>query len=406
MQNITSRPQTVLCLASYFKGVDFIKSCKAQGCRVLLVTSESLKEDNWPREAIDEYYYMPGPMDAWDENTLLEGVNHMVRTEHVDKIVALDDYDVEKGALLREHLRVPGMGQTRARYFRDKLAMRFMAKEAGIGNPEFIAPFHDEVIADFLGRVPAPWILKPRSQASATGITKLHNADEAWALLNKLGAERVHYVLEQFIPGDVFHVDALAYNGEVIFAKAHRYMSPPMAVAHDGGLFRTHSLETDDPINQDLLRLNEAVCKGFGMKSSAMHTEFLRAHEDGKYYFIETASRVGGAHIAEMVEAASGINLWAEWAKIETLQAGESYSLPSTKDDHAGIIISLARQEHPDMSAYNDEEVVWKMTKPQHAGMIVSSPSQARVIELLDQYAGRFYEDFFASVPIGEKPSS
>ena len=406
MDTTATRPTTVLCLASYFKGAAFLQSCKAQGCRVLLVTSESLKDADWPRESIDEYYYMPGPMDAWDEKTLLEGVNHMIHREHVDVIVALDDYDVEKGALLREHLRVPGMGQTRSRYFRDKLAMRFMAKEIGIGCPEFIAPFHDDVINEYLQRVPAPWILKPRSQASATGITKLHTAEEVWALLEKLGPDRVNYVLEQFIPGDVFHVDALAYDGEVIFAKAHRYMSPPMAVAHDGGLFRTHSLEDDDPINQDLLRLNDQVIKGFGMKYSATHTEFLRAHEDGKYYFIETASRVGGAHIAEMVEAGSGINLWTEWAKIELLKKGDTYTLPTPKGNHSGIILSLARQEHPDMSSYNDEEVVWKMNKPQHAGLIVSAPSQARVIELLDQYAGRFYEDFFASYPIGDNPSS
>ena len=50
---------TVLCLASYEKGADFLRECKRQGCRVILVTIESLADADWPKEAIDEFFYMP-----------------------------------------------------------------------------------------------------------------------------------------------------------------------------------------------------------------------------------------------------------------------------------------------------------------------------------------------------------
>jgi biotin carboxylase len=400
------RKRTILCLASYFKGLDFIKAVHAQGWRVLLVTSEEYRGADWPDEAIDEYYYMPGDKDQWDMKVLAQGLNGIVLKEYIDKIVALDDFDVERAATLREHLRVPGMGETRARLFRDKLAMRMMADEAEVPNPRFIAPYHPDTIQQFIETVPAPWILKPRGQASALGIKKFEDAESLWARLNELGGERVNFVLEQFIPGDVYHVDGVVFEGKVKFARAHKYMSTPFTVAHDGGLFRTHSLDGSDPIAKDLIRLNQAVMKGFGMKSGATHTEFLRAHEDGKYYFIETAARVGGANIAEMVEAGTGVNLWSEWAKIETLAPGETYKAPKARKDHSGIMISLAKQEWPDLSPYDDEEVVWKMKKRHHAGLIVTSPKLAQVIHRLDQYAERFYRDFFATMPAGDKPSA
>ena len=46
----SSQPLTVLCLASYFKGIEFLVECKRQGCRTLLLTSQSLSGAQWPRE--------------------------------------------------------------------------------------------------------------------------------------------------------------------------------------------------------------------------------------------------------------------------------------------------------------------------------------------------------------------
>ncbi len=51
----------------------------------------------------------------------------------------------------------------------------------------------------------------------------------------------------EFVPGDVFHVDSLVFNREVVFAVASAYGSPPMTVAHEGGIFVTRTLEGDDP---------------------------------------------------------------------------------------------------------------------------------------------------------------
>jgi hypothetical protein len=92
--------------------------------------------------------------------------------------------------------------------------------------------------------------------------------------------------------------------------------------------------------------------------------------------------------------------LWEERAKIEVPHLRcEPYQLPETHPGYAGVINCLARQEWPDLSAYNDPEVAWKMNKKQHAGLIVAAPDAARVEALLDSYSQRFAQDFLAVLP-------
>jgi hypothetical protein len=136
------------------------------------------------------------------------------------------------------------------------------------------------------------------------------------------------------------------------------------------------------------------------MTRGALHTEFIRGRDDGRDYFLETAARVGGANIVALVEAATGLNLWREWARVEVASAGnDEYALPNVRTDHAGLLISLARQEWPDLAAYNDSEITWRLHKKHHAGLIVASSRSNRVEELLGNYLPRFREDFMATMP-------
>ena len=104
---------------------------------------------------------------------------------------------VEKVALLREHFRMPGMGRTTAHYFRDKLAMRMKAKEEGVNVPEFSDLFNNDSINEYADRVSPPWLIKPRMEASATGIKKIHNKEALWNVVNQLGDERDNYLVEK-----------------------------------------------------------------------------------------------------------------------------------------------------------------------------------------------------------------
>jgi hypothetical protein len=106
-----------------------------------------------------------------------------------------------------------------------------------------------------------------------------------------------------------------------------------------------------------------------------------------------------------MVQAGTGIDLWAEWARTEIAGEDGAYELPPVRDDHAGLLISLARDEWPDTSTFDDAEVVWRLKKRHHVGLVVRSPAPERVDELLALYLERIRRDFHAVAPPQDKPT-
>jgi biotin carboxylase len=397
-----NRPPTVLCVVTFEKGQEFLRECKRLGCRVLAVTMEKLRDADWPRESVDEFFYLPANYKLED---LIRGVSYIARTREIDRIVPLDDFDVETAAALREHLRIPGMGDTTARYFRDKLAMRVKARDHGILVPEFVHVLNHERVREFAERVAPPWVLKPRSEASAVGISKVNSSGELWPLLESLGDRQSFYLLEEFVPGDIFHVDSVVSERELVFTAVSKYGKPPMEVAHGGGVFLTRTVPLETPDAQALVSLNHELIRTLGLARGVTHTEFIKGG-DGRFYFLETAARVGGANIAEVVEAATGVNLWREWARIEVAGEHGHYQVPERRYDHAGIVISLARQEWPDTSGYDDPEIVFRLRKRHHVGLIVASHDPARVEWLLNSYARRLLEDFSATLPPTDRATS
>ncbi len=235
---------------------------------------------------------------------------------------------------------------------------------------------------------------------------KIQEPAELWPWLDQAGDLQSFFLLEQFVPGDVFHVDSIVSERKVVFAEAHAYGKPPLEVSHQGGIFTTQTVRRTSAEFRALQKINRELIEALGFVRGVTHAEFLRAHEDGKIYFIEIASRVGGAYISDVIEAATGINLWREWARIEVAGGKTPYILPKTRRDYAGVAISLARQERPDTSAYNDPEIVLRIPKHHHAGFVLRAQRPERITDLLESYSARFLNDFYATEPVPDKPSA
>jgi biotin carboxylase len=271
--------------------------------------------------------------------------------------------------------------------------------------PPFAHVLNYDRLAEFMATVTPPWVLKPRSEASSMGIKKLHTPAELWALVETLGDRQSYFVLEQFIPGDVYHVDSVVWDGEVVFAAAHRYGLPPMTVYQGGGVFASSTLPYGGEEEQALQAANRRVVTALGMRRGVTHAEFIRGG-DGVYYFLECAARVGGAGVDKLVEYASGINPWVEWARVEIASLrGEAYAPPPRRYAYAGLMVSLARQEWPDTSGFDDAEVVWRLDKRHHVGLIVQAQHYARVQGLISAYVPRIAADFTAvEAPLEKAP--
>jgi carbamoylphosphate synthase large subunit len=395
---------TILCISTYEKGQLFLKEVARLGANVLLLTVDKLEHADWPRESIYKLVTMP---DNLTPGQVLNTVSYLARENRIDRIVALDEFDLEVAALLREHMRLPGMGESLTRNFRDKLAMRTRARQCGVAVPEFTSVFHYDDLRGFMRHVPGPWLLKPRTNASAIGIRKIETPDALWPILDELGDLQSHYLLERFVPGEIFHVEGVTWNRQPLFAAAYKYGKPPMQTMHQGGVFSTHALDRESNDALGLVGMHTHVIESLGLISGVTHTEFIKSHSNGSFYFLETAARVGGAHIAEVVEFASGINPWVEWARMEVAALFHmEYSLPKLKQLYAGSVICLARQEQPDISSYNAPEVVYRLNRHHHAGLIVCANSAERVETLVHEYSDRFLEEFCAALPAPDKPTA
>jgi biotin carboxylase len=407
MQQTAKRPLNVVCLATYFKGADFIRECKEQGCKVVLITKEKMLHEDWPRESLDDLIAVPneaGPP------LFIDLLAFLARDTRIDRIIALEEFDVVTAALMREHLCLPGLNSSNAKIFRDKLAMAVHSREAGIDVPEFVPLINNHEVRDYMERVPGPWIIKPRSDVSAIGIRKVSAPEEVWRVMEEMNArenlrERAsYYLLARFISGEVFHVDSLVNEGKVLFAGTNQYGRPPMQVAHQGGAYLSRTVVRGSADEKILLSANRKLVRALGLQRGATHAEFIKSDVDGKFYFLEIAARVGGAYIAEVLEAASGVNLWREWARLEITDGVGPKGIRPLRKEYAGIILSLAKQEYPDTAGYSDPEIVHRVKKRHHAGLIVRAPRLERVNELLDGYGLRFAEDFVAVAPPPERP--
>ena len=393
----------ILCLTTYEKGQAFLRQCAEMGCRVLLLTLEKHRRGDWPHDVLDEVVYMPEGLTL---EQVTNTVTYLARSRKFERLVALDEFDMETIASLREHMRVPGMGRTTTTHFRDKLAMRFEAARAGAVVPDFTPVLNYDDLRTYMASVPAPWVLKPRAEASAIGIRKIHDPEQLWRSLDELGDRQSYYLLERFVPGDIFHIDSITADREVLFTAVSQYGKPPMQVMHEGGVFTTRVIDRTSADARELTAINNRLIPSMGLVRGVTHAEYIRG-ADGRFYFLEVAARVGGAFIADVIEQATGLNLWKEWARVEiSAMRGIHYTLPPTREEHAGSVLCLAKTCEPDTSMFTEPEIVYRMKKHHHAGLIVRSADHERVRLLLEDYAERFAREYLAVAPPPLKPTA
>ena len=396
----------IVCIASEHKGNEFLEECQNAGWHVTLVTRKKLLDEPWAWTALNDVKTVE---DNASPEEYMRAITNVAGSRKIDRLVGLDEFDVTTAARTREHLQLGGMTSSHALRFRDKLSMRNIAAAAGIPCPEFTGVFNRQEIEEFLGRVPPPWIVKPRFEVSAFGIRKCETKEQVWQVLTDLDNRnnwRDHpsqFVLEKFIAGNVYHVDSIVDKGKVLAAGVSKYGTPPFSVTHYGGVFTTSIVPYRSKERKQLEKLNQQLLSAFHYERGVSHAEFLQSDEDGQFYLLEVACRVGGAYIANVLEHACNFNLWREWAKLETATEEIPYRLPKLRKEFAGVALALANQDQPDTSGYDDEEIVYRVKKPKHVGLIFYSPKQKRVDQLLQVYTERIAIDFLAVAPAKER---
>jgi len=207
------------------------------------------------------------------QHHLIYTVSYMNRSQPIDRIVALDEFDMENVSALREHLRIPGMGLTTHPLFPRQIGHARPRARGWHSRPEFVPILNYDAIREFMARV-------SRALAAQASIASLRHRHEEnrqvrrpVALARSTWRSTIFYLLEQFVPGTVYHVDSIVSEREVLFAEPHVYGSPPLDVSHQGGVFTTRTLQRDTAETKNLLEVNRNVIEGLGYLRGVTHAD-------------------------------------------------------------------------------------------------------------------------------------
>ena len=80
-----------------------------------------------------------------------------------------------------------------------------------------------------------------------------------------------------------------------------------------------------------------------------------------------------------------------------------AYRVSPERREYGAVLVSLARQEWPELNVFDDPEVVLRIPKRHHVVLVWRSDSVARVEELQRRYLERVQHDFHASAPVPDR---
>ena len=296
----------IVCIASEFKGNEFYEECHEADWHVTLVTRENLLDSPWSWTSLSDVKTVHNQATPED---YVRAVVNIAGLHPIHRIVGIDEFDVLTAAQAREHLQIEGMSNSHSLRFRDKLRMRNLASEIGMPCPEFVGVFSPAEIDDYLERVPAPWIVKPRTEVNAFGIRKCETREQIWDVLSGLDARNTwrdhpsQFLIEKFIEGKVFHVDSVIKDGKVVACGVSQYGTTPMNVSHNGGIFTTSIVPYRSKERKELEKLNTKLLKGFEHNRGVAHAEFLQVRKRENFTFWRSRVACRGRVYSQCIRA-------------------------------------------------------------------------------------------------------
>ncbi|MFB8765418.1 ATP-grasp domain-containing protein [Nocardiopsis alba] len=334
--------------------------------------------------AVDDYSDGPAVARHLDE---------LCRAHRVARIVCGTEDDALRVAAARERWGIPGMGLREALLHRDKLLMKD-AVGRRVRTPGYTAPESPEEAVEFAERTGWPVVVKPRSGYGSRGVRVVHDAESLWKEVADRAEEDL--LLEEFVPGVVYHVDGFTHQGEVLWSVPSRYLNTCLSW-QEGASLGSAQMDPGDDLTLRLDAFAREVSKALPIaEPTPFHLEVFEHSVTGELLFCETAARTGGGHILDVLEHATGMNCVREWYRG---QCGlpQACDRPRTTSERFGFLLVPPRRgrllsiadDHPEYA-----RIASRSTPPQEfgaaaastdtvMGVIVSGTSNQRVEERL-----------------------
>ncbi|ANP48591.1 biotin carboxylase [Streptomyces griseochromogenes] len=244
-------------------------------------------------------------VDVYDNRALADAVHHQAGFKGIraDRLVAITERLLLRAAELRGELGLPGQTVEQALLFRDKVHMKEHLRAHGIRVPEF-APFSEAAARELLSRTTAV-VAKPRLGSGARDIFVLREPADVAAFAAGQTDRLGEFEVEEFVDGELFHVDSVVQDSKVLAAVAARYIDKTTSYTE---LRPCRDVAVGPGPQLDaLLEFNQRVLAAHPDFTGVTHHElFVR---DGEIVFCEIGARAGGGGVIAGFLSRTGVNL-------------------------------------------------------------------------------------------------
>jgi biotin carboxylase len=243
----------------------------------------------------------------------LDIASAMHNAQPFDALVCYSDLYQKLAGDIAQRLRVfCSIDQDLLEKTRNKFLMRQALDSQGIPHCRYRFARGKEEIVLAVRDIGMPCILKPVAGEASMGVAKLNDEADLEQALARVGEIDIRQgvMVEEFLVGQEFSVEAISDAGHhhiIAITKKYKDMKSFVEIGH----------VVPAPIAMDEKQAIEAYARrvlgGLGFRDSTSHTELILTDQGPR--LVETHTRLGGDRIIDLVEHASGINLYALSAK-------------------------------------------------------------------------------------------
>ncbi|WP_244158124.1 ATP-grasp domain-containing protein [Phytopseudomonas flavescens] len=302
----------------------------------------------------------------------------------ITKLIAHYEFDLIRVAEARESRGIAGQSLLSACAFRDKLEMKRLVSAAGLIGYRFgsISDWSD--VERFYSAVGGKrLILKPRSGSTSLGVICIDDPyrqrEEIEKLLRNPLALSPDYMAEEFIEGEMYHVDGLILNGEQRLLWPSQYITGSLEFQDEfGQTVSSAMLGPDDKFCKSIITFVGSVIAALPVPTNCnIHCEVF-VTPSGNIELCEIASRTGGVRIKHGLARAFRFDIAEAWIRAEASLPQRTEAIPSRPEIFTGWATMAGRDGKvaciPDSC---EIEGVWAYQRNVSTGDVVQSPRSA-----------------------------
>ncbi len=236
-----------------------------------------------------------------------------------DAVCSVLEYCIVAAAVVADLYGFSQGGAIRALGMRDKSIQKQRVGESGVATASYD-------VVDSLGMLDGwlktdsitfPKVFKPIDGKGSQHTFVVTGKDNLRECAERAAAAGTGpWLVEEYVPGDEFHVDGLVRAGQLRMMSVSRYLQNVIEV-HEGGLVGSVALPParHERLHTMIRSLAETALKGLEYEDGVFHLEVFQDPRDGHVVFGECGARVGGIFVDDVVQHAYGVNLRDEWAR-------------------------------------------------------------------------------------------